>query len=58
MAHDKNAHGSGGYEKRDVSVRNLVLITIICVGVVVVSMVCVKSFFTLVADETVYQMVL
>jgi len=58
MAHDKNTHSSGGYEKRDVSVRNLVLITIVCVIVVVVSMIWVKSFFTQVTEETVYQMVL
>lgn len=58
MAHDKKAHGSDGYEKRDVSIRNLVLITVICVIVVVVSMIWVKSFFTQVTEETVYQMVL
>jgi hypothetical protein len=58
MAHDTNAQGSGGYEKRDVNVRNLVLITIGCVIAVVASMVWVKSYFTQVTEETVYQMVL
>lgn len=58
MAHEQTTHGSGGYEKRDVNVRNLVLVTIICIIIVVVAAIWVRSFFTRVTEETVYQMVL
>ena len=58
MAQQKAAHGSSGYEKRDVNVRNLVLIAVICVVIVVAAMFWVWTYFVRVTEETVYQMVL
>lgn len=58
MAQQNTAHGSSGYEKRDVNVRNLVLIAVTCVVVVVAAMFWVWTYFVRVTDETVYQMVL
>ncbi|PWB73658.1 hypothetical protein C3F09_04960 [candidate division GN15 bacterium] len=58
MAQEPASYSPSGYEKRDVNIRLIVLVTVVCVAVIVASLFWIKSFFTRVTEETVYQMVL
>lgn len=58
MTQQHAAHESGGYDKQDVSIRRLVLISVMCMVVIVVASIWVRSYFIQVTEETIYEMVL
>lgn len=49
---------SAGYEKRDVNVRNLILIAVLCVVIIVVAVAWVRVYFIKISEEEIYQSVL
>ncbi|MEW6051538.1 MAG: hypothetical protein AB1644_10810 [Candidatus Zixiibacteriota bacterium] len=53
-----HSHGAGGYEKRDVNMKLVLLWTVASVLFIVISLVVINSYFVLTTEDVVYQSVL
>lgn len=58
QGHQQTNHGSGGYDKQGVDMKQVLLWTAASVIFIVVSLVLINSFFVLTKEEVVYQTVL
>ncbi len=56
--HHDQLHNPGGYEKRDVNMKLVLLWTVASVLFIVISLVLIDSFFVLTTEDVVYQSVL